>query len=359
MSYKKIYSFSLILFLSMLILLPGWSQAQIVRATGSTTEASSQLVYYYDQAGGESTVIQVTNTNDTTAVWVHVQLFRSYDPDNNASSGSTADPVFCEERDFIDFLTPNDTHVYDLGDDSFDKNVGETENDPGESTSIVDTSGTKGFVIITPVVSESDLSAIAFEHMVGASNDDSADFRMNAMGRNAVDFATGHPLSDGTVLDGVTGGFVLLQPLELLFDFESSGSSVDIVGIAFSDTYGPAGLQGYAVVPADATWTTFIFDFKEDPTSCGVRTVACFLTLGLNEDIGQNNTEFVQSISDDLLCSAASSIDYPDTCPNCNNDIGYLGWTRIFVSGLTGLENHLGLIFNDDDEGAAWMFTNK
>ena len=361
MLFRQIKQLLLLFCISVFLFIPIEANSQIIRATGNAIEASSQIVYFYDLNDIE-TAIHITNTNDTEGVWIHVQLFRSYDPDND---GTTSNSVFCEERNFVDFLTPNDTHIYEIGDDNFVKNIGETAADSGDETTIVDTDGTKGFIIITPVVSEADLSAKSFQYLFGSSHGPERQFSLNAMGRDAVDLSTGEVLADDTVLDGVAGGFVLLQPEELLFDFESD-SDIDITGIVFSDVYGPPGLLGYAVQPADALWTSFVFDFKEDPTSCGMRMVDCFLTVGLNDDILQNNDEFRQGISggDDLLCAGTSSLDYPDdndavVCPNCGDNIDFTGWVRIFISGLSDLENHLGVIYDEEFEDARWMFTNK
>jgi len=326
------------------------SYSQIVAPTGISTRASSQLVYYYDQASSDS-VIQVANTNDTTSVWVHVQIFRSF----NAGDSTTPNIVLCDERDFVDFLTPNDTHVYSLDFSNFPKNVGETEADPGESTSI-DSTGTKGFVIITPVVSEVDFTGISFQYLIGSTFDDSHSFAINAMGRDAVDYATGDIAEVGTPLDGTSNGYVLLQPEELVFSFANEEATVDVVGIAFADNYGPAGLLGYQVTPADATWTSFIFDFKEDPTSCGIRPVGCFLTLGLNETFNQHDTEL--SNGNDLLCSGAETPEYdPMDNANFNTSYAYMGWTRIFVSGVSDFENHLGLFYDTQVRDARWMYT--
>ena len=58
------------------------------------------------------------------------KIFRSYDP---ADPGA---PVLCDERDFFDFLTPNDTHVYDLDEPNFPKNEGENSAEHGEQTTL-------------------------------------------------------------------------------------------------------------------------------------------------------------------------------------------------------------------------------
>ena len=314
--------------------------------TGITTRATSQLIYYYD-VFSENVDIQLTNTNDTEGVWVHVQIFRNVNT-------SAEEGVFCDERDFIDFLTPNDTHWYELTQNNFVRNIGETETDPGDDTTIdLDVpNDTSGFVVITPIVSESDFSAMSFQHMVGTVNDNSIEFRMNAMGRDAVDLASGQVLADGTVLDGTTTGFLLIQPEELLFNFQGSNSGVDIVGIAFDDNYGPAGLLGYNITPANVTWTPFIFDYNEDPTSCGTTPVNCFNTVGINEDFLQNNNviNITDGASEILLCAGTETPDDPGSFGSP------VGWARIFVSGLGENTNHMGFFIDVTYAGAEHMF---
>lgn len=324
--------------------------AQVVAPTGTISRSSSQLIYFYDQStivesSTETTsYIQVTNTSLSEEVWIHVQVFRNFDPDGFPGNGD-GDEVICDERNFVDMLTPRDTHVYDLSQMNFPKNMGETESDPGESTSI-DVTGTKGFIVITPVVSQSDLSGIAFQHLIGATNDDLLNFRLSAMGRDAIDFTTGEIAPDGTVMDGVTNGYLLLQPEELVFSFPASSGAGDFIGIAFQDVYSDPGLLGYQIVPGAVDWTTFIFDYKESPTSCGEKTVNCFLTSGLNGDVPQNNL----AIAPSLLCGGTG------TPTNTELGIAY-GWTRIFVSGVETFENHVGVMYiNSSLRGADWMF---
>lgn len=353
MNYQKYYYLFPILFLIMGISISSTSQAQIIRATGNSTEASSQLIFYYDELEEGDTAIQVTNTNDTQGVWVHVQIFRSY----NSGDSTNVIPVFCDERDFVDFYTPNDTHIYTLDEDNFDKNIGSDEVTPGESSSIVDIDETKGFVVVTPIVSEADFTAISFQWMIGNTLDTGLETYANAMGRDAVDFSTGEILADGTPLDGTSSGFVLLQPKELIFDFANPSTEVDIVEFAWADVYGGPGLLGYAVQPSTATLQPFIFDFKEDVTSCGVRNVDCFLTLGLNEDLGQNNEELTPV--EDLLCAGAQTPQYADgNYSNFDSNWPYFGWTRMFVSGLGNNANLIGLVVHADyGEEVLWMNT--
>ena len=362
----------LTLFLAIILMLPKISEAQIIKTTGSTSKSSSQLVYYYAQDEFGDAVIQITNTNDTEGVWIHVQLFRSFDVTDDPDDADL-NKVICDERNFVDFLTPNDTHIYDLDADMFPKNDGETATAGGEATSIVDTDDTLGFIVITPVVSEADLTAISFQHLYGLTvgddeDDDDIDLLLNAMGRDAVDFTTGAIVPDGTPLDGTTNGFVVIQPSELFFmhgsdDTDTSENETDIVGIAFNDVYGPAGLLGYAVTPGVVSWTPFLFDYIENPTSCGNREVSCFLSVGLNETLQQYNEELRPTqTGDDLLCAGTETPEYPIAGGTLGVNDGFepefFGWTRIFISGLDSFENHLGVFLNSDIEALTWMYAN-
>ena len=341
-----------------------YSESQIITPTGVSTRASSQLVYYFNQIGAAGdTVIQVTNINDTEGVWIHVQFFRTFDPND------PGDPIVCDERDFVDFLTPNDTHVYDLDAPNFPRNLGETATSGGGATTIDLAPGgpavsSTGFALITPVVSDVDFTAISFQHMFGNSMDFTGaggNYLLDAMGRDAVDFTTGQILTDGTPLDGTTNGFIVLQPEELFFNYatDMDGGDVDIIGIAFQDSYGPAGLLGYNVLPGAVTWTPFIFDFRENPTSCGNREVNCFLDAGLNETLIQNTLELTETNAapGDLLCGGTVIPEY-DTDGNTSfTEPDFFGWTRMFVSGYDDLENHLGFFINDDIDGAEIIST--
>lgn len=342
--------------------------SQTIRATGDVTEASSQLIYYYNEDLLEDDIVcndvQVTNTNDTEPVWVHVQIFRNFDPDGPQGD---APATICDERNFIDMLTPNDTHVYTLGEPNFSKNIGESEGMEGESTSLnlVEPVPTRGFVVITPVVSESDLSAKSFPHLIGSTNAipfevaiGNVGYRFNAMGRNAVDFTTGEKLPDNTVLDGLTSGFEWIQPRELVFNYqgEPSGAVCNIVsGFTFIDQYGLAGLLGYEVLPGDSTWTTFKFDFKEDPTSCGERQVSCFTTTGLDDSNLHHDINFTPET--DTLCSGTTTT----VQPGISSTTGGVGWFRIFVNGLEDYENQVAafLQIEVNHNDAVWLNSNN
>lgn len=322
----------LVLIFSLPIFLPVKSFSQIVKPTGKSTRASSQLFYFYDETFPD-TDIQVTNTNDTQSVTIHVQIFRN-----------DGDAIVCDERDFFDELTPNDTHLYEL--DELNTNGGETVSiDPG---------GTAGFVVITPVVSVSDASAISFHHLIGNFNRESEGLNVNAMGREAVDFTTGEPLEDGTVLDGVTGGFVVLQPDEYLFDFTGEGD-VSVYAASFIDSYGPPGLLGYTILPGEIEFTSFIFDFEENPTSCGDITLSCFFRIGINDTLELENSASGLIAPQEEICPGTITPD------NTDNEGDPEGWIRIFLSGFDQFENTVAIYTTDENgdsgDGGKYVYT--
>ncbi|MCH8030144.1 MAG: hypothetical protein IH874_09490 [Candidatus Dadabacteria bacterium] len=156
-----------------------------------------------------------------------------------------------------------------------------------------------------------------------------------------MSFSTVNVVADGTVLDGNAHGYVLIQPSILKFNFRDfEVEDIGLVSIAFRDNY--EGVFGYVAEPADAVWTPLIFDEDENPISCGALTQNCFFSIGLNDQFGQRNALLSDSI---------------DLCPNNDNS---LGWAKIAVSGLDGLENELGIVVHSADQdfggGAVWMY---
>ncbi len=335
-------------FLAGLLYVPSVSHASNhIRPTGKTTEQSSQLVFWYDEddtgsgalSPNRDTLIQVTNASVDTPVWVHVQIFAS----SNTSPGDPTTAVICSETNFNDFYTPLDTHIFTM-----DNVVRNDPLDPGNE--VVDLQNTKGFIVITPIDGPGTRNAISHQHMFGYSFVSDGlifGYMVSSMGRDAVSFTTGAVVADGTVLDGVANGYVLLQPDILKFTYSGFGGDfndfADLVSIAFKDNY--EGVFGYVAEPADATWTPLIFDEDENPISCSTVTQNCFFDIGLNDD--GSGFGFLQAnvlLGDQLLCPGNGNI---------------IGWTKIAVGGLEGLENELGLLgttYSDEGySGAVWM----
>lgn len=90
-----------------------------------TNQDGSQIVTWWTQKGGRNTFVQLTNDDGFT--WVHVRML-----DENC----------VEIRNFCDFYTPADTHVYDFGD--LITNEGDTPDD-----NVLQ--GHEGFLTITAV----------------------------------------------------------------------------------------------------------------------------------------------------------------------------------------------------------------
>ena len=338
----RLTKISFFIMVMVLFVFPKTSFSQVVIPSGTATEASGQLIYVFGSADSPET-LHITNTNDTVGIWIHVQVFINEDTD--------ADLIFdriCDERDFVDFLTPNDTHAYIT--DNLVSNIGETSAPtPGNFVPVGLAADEFGFVVITPVVSDVDFTAISFPHLTGNINSGFFTSWTNTMGRNAVDYATAEVLADGTPLDGITNGFELLQPSQLSVNVEddNANETTAFITVVFEDSYGPAGLLGYAVLPGTATLTSFVFDFIENPTSCGNVTIDCFNIYGIEED------DFNSILGDGapLLCGGT------DIPANANGD--QYGWIRSFVSGL-GNSNFLVAFGTDtasDSEDLVWAYT--
>ncbi len=296
--------------------------------------------------------LQVTNASVDTPVTVHIQIFSSGGTNLVEGECAPADILNCRETNFFDFFTAQDTNLYNLEDLH--------SNEPSNPDEVgVDLNGTKGLVVITPIDGIGTGNAISHQHMFGTTRildigPGFSAFRINAVGRDAVSFSNGAIVPDGTELDGVDNGYVLLQPEfmyinwidwnDLTFGFFDG--SMDIVSIAFIDDYvGPFG--GYSAVPGAVLWTSLQFDANEQPISCGSIPQNCFFDIGINEDVPA--TDFF--IGGGAICPSLGAVD------------GF-GFTKVGVSGYDGLENELGLnAANVNDKfigtsigGASWMF---
>ncbi len=338
------------------------SISQVIKPSGESDRPSSQLVLWYDQdidLSGRTSVIQVTNTSQTDSIVIHVQIF-SNDPG-----------AACLESDFVDILTPSDTHTYNFS------NIFLNDGSPSifpEGTF----DNSKGFVVITPVAGIADLSAVSFQHLTGntvvfesnSSPLSTRAFKINSMGRDAVNFTDGEVAPDGTVLDGINNGFVLIQPEEVVFninnfDFSFGGTNffgtVDVIGISFRDSYSDPGLVGYLAQPIfNLEIDPFLFDFEEDPASCPSRFPGCFMNIGISEQFPGSNL----LLSEENLCD-------PITLPNLPTDpTRVIGWSIIFVSDYEEFDNFIGLYTSNYNQtssfgggtvnlsfgGADWMF---
>jgi hypothetical protein len=183
-----------------------------------------------------------------------------------------------------------------------------------------------GLLILTPVVSGQDnADAIAFNNIHGVVNmttdapsdcwDDNGQsvsfaYRYNAVGRLAVNLASGAPLADGTVLDGAATGLETILPSELMYHYNSEFAEgtgavyADLILVAISDDYTIP--NEYKAV--DGTSANFsvnnIVDDDELSISCGDRSFSCIEVVGINNAI--TRLEDAHDASPDIICDETS-----------------------------------------------------
>jgi len=342
-----------------------------IQPVGKTEEQASQLILWYDsdnscdsQSPDRQSALQITNAGPDD-VLLHIQIFRS----SNANCGNSGTAVICDEKDFTDTFTPGDTHVYafsNLGSPAelvFNVGCPDSVTQDGCTVIPIGVQDTKGFMVVTPINNVTDKTAISYQHMFGTTfmadlQNDPAAYKINAMGRDAVSFATGEVVPKGTLLNGVSNGFVLIQPNLLKFNFAGGTETTfdnfaDIVGIMFTDDYTLGDTVEYrARKTANATFFPSIFNEDETPISCGEFTKTCFFDIGLNDFSGMSSVGNIQAnnlLGNQLLC----------------DDVDILrGWLQMPVDGVSGFENLIGIAgFVTDVDGllsnaggADWMY---
>ncbi|MGI9534288.1 MAG: hypothetical protein ACR2NW_05015 [Thermodesulfobacteriota bacterium] len=327
------------------------TEAQV--PNGVTDRVSSQLLIPYDRdtvsvgsdgvTNDRNSFVQVSNTSATEQVWIHVQVIRSSGPLN-----------VCEESNFVDLLTPRDTHVYNM--EIIRRNEAGAAIlplDPGIDAAVDDT---KGFVFITPIVGQNDRRAISFQQLIGngvifdvARN---FSYRVNALGRDAVNLATGAILPNGNMLDGVGTGFQTILPSQFSFEvaIDDDPNVADVFIISFDDTYGAGPFDGYEPVAGSSSIDPFIVGADEDAISCTDFALGCFVDLGVNDaDLPYANG----LINDDgvtppfNLCGGEAPFDPAGS-------FNLIGW--VFTPVLTASQNVIsffGVEFDDNVAGGA------
>ena len=279
---------------------------------------TEQLNAYYDLRD-RKTYIQITNadTFENQPVVIHVQIFQ-HDRD-------------CDELNFFDELTVNDTVIYDL--DNIIKNDGSSP-----PISLLDDS--YGYVVITAVTPADneiydDTAAILGNFRI--VDDKGYEYRTNMQNTGLLaEFVQPSPNGDFQVnINNVDGA-----------------NQADIVGFVYRKTSINAG--SVLNVDEGVNLSVFVFDLDEEPLSCDVRNFACgnIMNYGVNDDYGASR-------GDDLLCEGGS---LPD--PNG----GYIlfenlthvpptGESEFYGSGsLFNFAQYIGLN-NDDNTGSmdSWI----
>ncbi len=235
MNYKKYFNF---IFLIPFVLFFTISCDTFFTESDTTT---FQLVSFYDLRERES-FVQITNTG-STALKTHVQVF---DVDNN-----------CNENNFFDNLTGNDTHIYNMRD---------IQTNDGSPSGIVLPGTAYGIVVITVVNSTTNF-AEAVRNLIGnfrVIDNAGYEYRTNSLGGTA--FFTLSVNGDSP---------------EYYFNFNQKGGVVlsDVIGFTLDDTGSGTGFIDEVfstdIVNINALIDVDIFDLNENIFSCRNVIFAC------------------------------------------------------------------------------------
>ena len=281
---------------------------------------SFQLVSFFDLRERE-TFIQLTNTNNDSRN-VHVQIF---DVDNN-----------CNENDFFDNYTGNDTHVYNMRD------ILTNDGNPS-GVDLPDTA--YGFVVITTALE-------AEESLIGSFrvlDNNGYEYRTNSLGTSLFDEISS-PDSEAS----------------FNFNIQGEVSLSDIIGITFN----PESNIPFEVTAADLinSWALVdinILDLNENIFSCRNVIFSCTdqdnpLLPDLLEFVENDGTEsanvasFEYGINSVIPHSKGGEL----LCPGNNIQDGFVNLNFISWRGTGGL--FVGLN-NGNGRGSmdSWWFVNE
>ena len=280
--------------LAVLLVLP--MQATVSFAGSSTiidqTDTGvNRLVYFFDTRDRD-TFIQVTNTS-TAKINIHVQVF---------DAGSLF--VECEECNFDDMLTPNDTHVYDV--ENMMTNSGPLL--PASKDVCTEIGpDTCGFVVIS-VTNFKDQGA--FNSLIGMFRiiDESGyEYRANAAGPEDGNFFPAH----NEVVN---------------FSAANGHNLSDLVGITYIsvDSATVYASPQVATVFGSPFDEILIYDQDEDDISCSPTFFACAvgaLDRGIDNALPNSKGEANRVCSSSILNSNSSGwLDLPLVAFSCAGD---------------------------------------
>jgi len=202
-----------------------------------TDTATNRLTYFWDLRDRES-FLQLTNVS-TDNICVHVQIF------------NVNGDVACEEVNFNDCYTANDTHVYDV------RNLTKNDGLPAPTSDFTDG---YGFAVIS--TSSSQTNGIRSPVLIGmfrVVDDLGYEYRANAAGERF----------NQLILDA--------NKAVLPFNDINGNNMSDVVGIIWEDINSDTvhSSSSLTITYGNPNDSNLIFDEFENPQSCSSVTFAC------------------------------------------------------------------------------------
>lgn len=246
-----------------------------------TDEDDYLLVGFFDLRDRE-TFIQITNT-ESSPTPVHIQIF---DVGNN-----------CNENDFFDNYTGNDTHVYNLRD---------IQTNDGNPSGVVLPDGAYG-IFVAYIVDELGIGNLRIEDANGY------EYRTNLNG-------VGEEQRQSNLND-------------FTFNFNTQGGVIfsDIVGIGLSDIQNDPEVFAADILNTWISLDVDIYDLNEVPFSCRNVIFACTDQDNplLEELLAESGDASVASFEYGINDAIPSSKGAPLLCPNNNISEGFVSFDTI------------------------------
>lgn len=199
----------------------------------ANSDTVDSLLFGYFDLRDRETFIQITNTDGTNNQTVHIQIFNVADD--------------CNENDFFDVYTPNDTHVYNLRDIA--------TNDGNDSGVVLPSDAYGIFVAYVQQGEHAGFEVVQFVGNMRIEDNNGYEYRTNLLGTRYIAFPP----------DGV-GSLRTDNPVTFNFNNEGGVTLSDIIFISYS-------LQETEVEISNIldNWVSVdvdIFNLNEVPFSC-------------------------------------------------------------------------------------------
>lgn len=278
-------------------------------SVGNTDNVDRLLFGFFDLRDRES-FIQATNTDGLNNQTVHIQIFNVADN--------------CNENDFFDVYTPNDTHVY---------NVRNIVTNDGNPSGVVLPDGAYGVFVVSVTGETNDPQFIQFIGNLRIEDNNGYEYRTNLIGTRYEEYdGTGRTDINIATFNfnnqsGIAFSDIILIPYSTISDVESP------IEVDLSDVLGIWNL-----IDID------IFDLNENVFSCRNVIFSC---VDQNSSLLEGLLEVVADASDGGSATVASfeygineSIPHSKggelLCPGNNISEGIVRFTEIehFLNGI-------------------------